>query len=136
MSLSAADLAGMSETLTASLPDLCSIDHVTKVADGAGGRTDSISTTNNVPCRFVESSQKRGSELVYVDVLVAVSGWLFTFPVVAGTDDSIDWPGALAAIAAIDVPDRIHVNGRTFEVETVFHRTWEIDLRVFCREVR
>lgn len=120
MSLTAGDLAGMRATLNGSLPDLCSIDHVTKVPDGSGGRTESISTTTNVPCRFVEGSDKKGGELVAADVVTSVSAWIFTFP--AGT--------------AIDVPDRIRVGGRTWEVVEFYARSWEIDLRLFAKEIR
>jgi len=120
MSLTAAELAGMQSTLNASLPDLCSIDHVTKVADGSGGWTESIATTSNVPCRFVEGSDKKGGELVVADVITSVSAWIFTFPV--GT--------------AIDVPDRIHVGSRTWEVVEFYARTWSVDLRLFAREIR
>ena len=120
MSLTAAELAGMQSTLDASLPDRCSIDHVTKVADGSGGRTDSVVTTENVPCRFVEGSDKKGGELVVADVLTSASAWIFTF----------------AAGTVIDVPDRIRVGSRTWEVVEFYARTWEIDLRLFAREIR
>jgi len=136
MSLTAADLAGMRSTLTASLPDRASIVHVTKVQDIAGGRTETTVTTAGVPCRFVESSQKKGGELVAVEVLTAQSGWLFTFPLVEGDDQSVDWTAALAAVIALDVLDRILIGSRTFDVEAVFPRSWELDRRVFCTERR
>ena len=116
--LSTLDLGSMQETLTDSFPERCAIDHVSRVSDGAGGVTGTVPTTPNVPCRFAEVTDKRPG-VVAGDELFGDPFWLFTFT--AGTD--------------IAVLDLIHVNGRVFEAKTVFNRSWEISLRVFCREV-
>lgn len=119
--LSDADLAGMVGTLSASLPDLCSIDHVTQVPDGSGGHTPTVVTSEGVRCRYAPTTDKRGGENIVAESIAAFSGWIFTFD--AGTE--------------ISELDKIRPDaGGTFEVEAVFGRTWEIDRRVFCREIK
>lgn len=115
--LSTAELQGMQATMTASLPDLCTIDHVSRVTDGAGGTTGSVESTPEVPCRYAEVTDRREGFLEG-DVIFGNPVWLFSFT--AGTD--------------IAVVDLIHVNDRTFEVQIVFERSWELDRRVICRE--
>jgi hypothetical protein len=108
----------MVATVTASLPDLCTIEHVSKVADGAGGVTGQVERSTSVPVRYAEVTDRRSGP-VTTDVLFGNPAWMFTF----------------AAFTDIGIVDRIHVDDRTWEVKAVFNRTWEISLRVFATEL-
>jgi hypothetical protein len=116
--LSTAQLASMQVTIAGSLPDLCTIEHVSKVADGAGGVTGPVEKSVAVPVRYAEVTDRRSGP-VTTDVLFGNPAWMFTFT--AGTD--------------IGIVDRIHVDNRTWEVKAVFNRTWEVSLRVFATEL-
>jgi hypothetical protein len=117
--LSTAQLASMQQTLVASLPDLCSIEHVSLVSDGAGGTTSTAPISDFVSFRYAEVTDKREG-FMEGDIIFGNPVWIFTF----------------AAGTAIDVLDVIRPRdtSRAFEVQVVFNRSWEVDLRVICRE--
>lgn len=119
--LSAADIAGMQDTLTASLPDSCTLLLDTLTSDGAGGATASPVTVATVACRVSPLRLTRSSkeaEIVQAGRVTEESLWTITFP--AGT--------------TVDPRYRIGNAGREFEVvETLAPRTWELDVRVSAK---
>ena len=118
--LSAADLAGMQATLTASLPDSCDLVLETLTSDGAGGETVGTPTTTTVACRVSPNVSRtlRNAEISVSERVIADSPWLITLP--AGT--------------VVTEQHRIVTGGREFEVQAVFAPlSWELAVRVFCR---
>lgn len=121
MSLTAADLAGMRATLTASLPDTCTLVVDTRTSDSAGGSTSTQGSPVTVACRISPLRLTRSSkdaEIVQVGRVTEESLWTITLP--TGT--------------TIDPRYRIGNAGRTFEVvETLAPRSWELDVRVSAK---
>jgi len=121
MSLTAADLAGMQATLTASLPDTCTLIVDTLTSDGAGGSTLTPSSPVSVACRVSPLRLTRSSkeaEIIQTGRVTEESLWIITLP--AGT--------------ALDPRYRIGHSARTFEVvESLAPRTWEVDVRVSAK---
>jgi hypothetical protein len=103
MTLSAADLAGMRDTLTASLPDTCTLVVDTLTSDGAGGETTTASSPVTVACRVSPLRLTRSSkdaEVVQSGRVIEESLWTITMP--TGT--------------TVDPRYRISNGSRTFEV--------------------
>lgn len=118
--LSAADLAGMREVLTESLPDTCTLIGWTNAPDGAGGTTRTPANTT-VACRVSPlATAGRDFEAVASDRITSSVPWVGTFP--AGT--------------VILPSGRFVHNGHTFEVIAPSSgRSLEIDVRVIARLV-
>jgi head-tail adaptor len=119
--LSTADVDAMRATLEESLPDSCAVVRGTYASDGAGGRTQSGSSSTTVACRVSPTSLTlRNAELITGERLTAVAPWTITLP--AETD--------------VTVSDRITSGSRTFEVAAVLDpRSWELGRRVLCEEI-
>src|SRR5690242_8333550 len=121
--LAAADLDGMRATLDASLPDTCAIVSGATVPDGAGGSVPvDPESSATVACRVSPASELvRQAEAVEAARIASQAPWVITFP--HGTSVSED--------------DRVTSGGRTFEVAAVFGpRSFSIDVRVLCREIK
>lgn len=119
--LSAADLAGMRDTLTSSLPDSCTLILDTPTPDGAGGSTTAPVDIATVACRVSPLRLTRSSK----EAEIVQAGRV--------TEESL-WTITLEHGTSIDPRYRISNAGREFEVvETLAPRTWELDVRVSAK---
>ncbi|HEY8818407.1 MAG TPA: head-tail adaptor protein [Candidatus Limnocylindrales bacterium] len=120
--LSAADLASMQATLTASMPDSCTLITDTLAPDGAGGQTRTPVTVATVACRVWGVRLNRATDAeVVVDARVSTaSTWVITLPF--GT--------------VVDPTYRIGNGGREFEIMQV-HAPYSfgLDVRTTCKLV-
>jgi hypothetical protein len=121
MALSPDDLAGMQATLTASLPDTCTLVVDTLTTDNAGGHTASPSSPVTVACRVSPLRLTRSSadaELLETGRVMPQSLWVITMP--HGT--------------TITPEHRVTHASRLFEVvEVLSPRSWDLDVRVSAR---
>ncbi|WWT39947.1 head-tail adaptor [Microcystis phage Mae-JY09] len=112
--LSAADIAGMRDTLDASLPGTAVIHRATYASDNQGGSTATWAAVGTAIAR-ISPSTRQGVEPVSGGGLSAESDWVGTLP--DGTD--------------ITVRDRLVHGGLTYEVlDTDRARTWDLCVRV------
>lgn len=118
--LSADDIAAMRATVSASLPDTCSLVTAGRTSDGAGGWTDT-STAASVACRVSP---------------LATAGRDFESYDASRITSSVPWVGTFPAGTAIGPSDHFLFNGSRFEViASGSERTWELNVRVICRLV-
>ncbi len=115
--IDAGALTDMQATLTDSLPDTGVIKRVTRTSDGMGGFTDAFAAVGTAVVR-IGPMQPR-DEAIVSGRLGADTAWVLTFP--NGTD----------VVSA----DRVVVGSRTFDVTFAVVRSWEIDRRVYAKEV-
>lgn len=115
--LSAAELTSMRSTLDTSLPDECAIVTRTLTSDGAGGHTETTSSTT-VACRV--SPDGSGQEDTIGARVTPVNRWVITVP--------YDTTVAQSA--------KVTFGSRTFEVVSVdVDRSWDLCKRIRCIEV-
>lgn len=119
--LSATELAWMRATLTASLPDTCTIKRPVPVSDSAGGFTGLDAPANlatGVACRL-EHAILSPAEKEISEKMTGVGEWFITLPF---NQD-------------VKPQDQIVIGTRTFHV--VMHRagSWEIGRRVVVKEI-
>ena len=111
-------ISGMVATLTASLPDTCTLVVDTLAYDGAGGQVATPGTPVSVACRVAPLRLTRSSkdaEVVQSGRVVEESLWIITLP--SGT--------------TVNPQYRVTHGAQTFEVvEALAPRSWEIDVRV------
>lgn len=107
----------MRSTLTASFPDTGTIYRWTYPSDGMGGGTQAYSAIGTVACRI--SPYRHGGEPIIGERPVAVSQWEITVPY--ATD--------------VTAADQIQSGGRTFEVDGLENRSWELGRRVAATEL-
>lgn len=119
--LSAADLAGIRETLDTSLPDTCTLLGLSgSTSDGHGGTTRTPTSTA-VACRVSP---------------LATAGRDFEANAADRTTSSVPWVGTFPAGTVIGPSDRFQHNGATYEVIAPSSgRSVEIDVRVIARRV-
>ena len=101
--LTAGELAAMQAAQVGTLVEQCSIVRRTLASDGAGGQTETTSSTPSV-CRLAPSM-----EHLPTDRLIAGS-----------PQDQVLWRITLPAAAAVEPADRIDVGGRSFEVKGMY----------------
>jgi hypothetical protein len=122
--LSAADLAGMRETVIAALPDTCTIRDDTLASDGAGGHTVGSTADRVVACRVAPrlatgTGQLKDAETDSAGRLVVQAPWLITLPF------------ETVIHATSHVADQY---GREFEVFSVLaRRSEELGTTILCR---
>ena len=118
--LSPAELAAMRATAGVdALPGTATISRATVAPDGMGGQTQTWATVATVASRLSPSGGGGQTEGLTGGRSTADSDWIITLP--QGTD--------------VRQADRIVTDGRTFEVENIADRDWELVRRVGCREV-
>jgi hypothetical protein len=125
VTLSVEDLAGMRETLTASLPNTCALITDTKASDGHGGQTATPTVGATIPCRIsprlaTGTGQLKDAETIEGERLIAQAPWMVT----------------LSYGVAVDAVQRIRCleDGREFEAFAVLDpRSWSLDTRILCR---
>ena len=118
--LSGSELAAMRATAGAdALPGTAVISRATVAADGMGGQTQTWAPVATVASRLSPSGGTRQTEGLTGGRSTADSDWIITLP--QGTD--------------VRQADRIVTDGRTFEVENIADRDWELVRRVGCSEV-
>lgn len=119
MTLTTDEIVGMRATLTDSLPETVQVSRATRVADGAGGQTETYAVIATVPGRL-SPELNPPAEPSYGDRPSSVVRWQIVMP--QGTDCTND--------------DRLLIGTRTFEVRGVDeHGEWAIDLRAHCTEI-
>ena len=115
--LSTTELSAMRTELERSLPDECAILTRTWASDGAGGHTETTSSTT-VACRV--SPDGSGQEDTVGGRITPVNRWVITVP----NDTTV----AQSA--------KVTFGSRTFEVVSVdVDRSWDLCKRVRCIEV-
>lgn len=113
--LSAADLAGMRDTLDESLPDTAIIQRKTRAGDGQGGGTETWAAVGTVPCRVSPVETRGDDESIAGDRTLQTVDYVITVP--QGTD--------------VRAVDRLVSGGVTYEVVKVKGpRSWELARRV------
>ena len=116
--LTAAQVASMRATQKRALPQTCTIQRLTSVSDGGGGRTESwADIADGVPCRVAPVAG--GETGTSGDRIVDESTHVITLP--AGED--------------VTEADRIVVDDQTYNVTLVRRRgPWETSRRVEAKE--
>lgn len=114
--LSDATLDACRNTLHESFPDECNIIHVALASDGAGGQTETVTSTGPVPCRITPLGLGSGAERETAERFTGVSLWILTVP-----HDTV-----------LTVRDRVVCDGITYEVREVnVQRSWLLCVRAF-----
>lgn len=119
MTLDTAELAAMQSTLDESLPDSFEIHRNTRSNDGSGGKTASWASTATVSGRLSPPMGPPGTEELVAGKTRVPRRYTLTLP--DGTD--------------ITARDRVVFGSRTFEVNGVTARSWEIGRRVDLTEI-
>lgn len=121
MSLSAADLAAMRDTLEDTLPDVCVIQRRSLTTDSQGGRTESWVAAGTVDCRLSPLSAGQGAnEATRGDRIAGDEDWVITMP----------------ALTDVTVRDRLVVGSVTYEpVGLRAARSWEMSRRAVCKRI-
>jgi hypothetical protein len=105
--LTSADLAYMRDTVGELLPDACTILSEALSADGQGGQTSTWGTIAiNVPCRFDESGQTGGNQLVPAGgALREAHRYMLSLPqnTPIGAHDRVELGGATYNVVSVDV---------------------------------
>lgn len=101
------------------LPDTCSISRNTPTQSGDGQADNWSNVATGVACRVSPLASSAQEQLGGAEAITAVSQW--TIWLSAGTD--------------VTVRDRIVVGSRTFEVNRVGARSYEVVREVLCREI-
>ena len=116
--LTAAELAGMRETVAGVRMETASVLRNTPASDGAGGETEAWAQVGAFPCELVRLGQ--GNEAVEADKIASLTHWELRFAV--GTD--------------VRVRDRISVSGRTYEVNDLdTGKTFALGVSAKCRRM-
>lgn len=122
--LSAADLAGMRETVTAALPDTCLVVDTVSTSDGAGGETTTAGDPTSYPCRIAPrlatgTGQLKDAEMDVAGRIITQAPWLITMP-----------EGAEVSATSVVIDE----DNRVFEVFAVLaRRSDELDTMILCR---
>jgi len=102
------------------LPDSIEVWRGVRASDGLGGQTVTDARALSVRGRKAPLTTVQASEQVYADRLGGSQGWWFSLP--RGTD--------------VRLGDQLRSDGRSFEVVTEdSDRSWDITLRVLCKEL-
>lgn len=101
------------------LPDTCSISRNTPTQSGDGQADAWASVATGVACRVSPLASSAQEAIGGNDAMTATSQWTIWLP--AATD--------------VTVRDRIVVGSRTFEVNRVGARSYEVAREALCREV-
>lgn len=116
--ITAEDMAGMQETLEATMPDELIVHRITRTPDTSMGFTEAWNPIPEpVPCRFAPLAGGVGTAMA--ETLIAgrigtAEAWIFSVPVDADIRDT----------------DRVVVDVTGYEVTLVLEpRTWEINQR-------
>ncbi|MHB8398433.1 MAG: head-tail adaptor protein [Candidatus Limnocylindrales bacterium] len=119
--ISAAEMTAMQATVTASLPDTCTLILDTLASDGAGGQTATPNPSPpSVACRLwpIRLNRSAMAEVIKDARVTEESTWVVTLPF--GT--------------TVDPRYRIGNAGREFEVSEVLGpRSFGVDVRLLCR---
>lgn len=118
MVVSSARLTRMQAVVEQTMTDECLIERYTEVSDGQGGTTQDWTVVGVVDCRVAPAGTSAVEREVAAQ-LQASSAYTITMP--AGT--------------IILSPDRIEVDGETYEVVKPLTRTLEIETRVVTEKV-
>jgi SPP1 family predicted phage head-tail adaptor len=116
--LTTAALARLRASLTATLPDTCTIRRNTPVSDGAGGSVDGWATVATVACSIAPTGNQP-QERAIADRIASKVSYTITLP----------------AETNVTAKDKIGSAGRTFEVVGVIVRSQEMSRRVVVVEV-
>lgn len=100
------------------LPDTCTISRYTETSTG-DGTSQSWATVASAACRVSPLASGANEALGADQSMQAVSQWTIWLP--AGTD--------------VTVKDRVVVGARTFEVNRVGERSYEVSRELICREI-
>lgn len=120
MTLSAAEIADMRDTIEDTLPDTCVIQRPTMVSDGQGGKTATWAAAGTVICRLSPQGANTGDESARADRTSGEEDWIVTFP----------------ALTNVNTTDRLVILGSTFEpVALRAVRSWELSRRVSCKRI-
>lgn len=117
--LSAAELADMRKQQEENLPETVYIQSVTETPNGAGGRSQSWTTTATTNGRIGDLG-KDPQERAIAERLTNVKVYVVTLPV--GT--------------AVDEKNQLQINGRQFVVHGAPRKSHATALRVVCSEVK
>lgn len=112
-------LGGLRALSSAFLTDTCSISRYveTNTADGITASWSDIAL--DVPCAVTPLGTGGGEQLEAGAQIAAVNRWTVSLP----------------ALTDVTVRDRLATGGRTFEVERVDARTFEVRRDCICREI-
>jgi head-tail adaptor len=101
--LTAGELAGMRQAALRALPGLCTIQSVTRTADGQGGWTEAwVSAATNVPCKLSATAIRMEGQSTGAQFVVR-TGWKLAVPY----------------DQAISTSNRVVFGGDTYEVLSV-----------------
>lgn len=110
--LTDAEVTAMRTHLTATLPDTCEIDYVTRTADGVGGYTEAWTARGTaIACRLSPANQGREAQITGAQVREAQV-----------------WVLSVAYDQTVTVQDRVVVGGKTYRVTQVNEGESEIGL--------
>lgn len=112
-------IAGLRALSEQFLPDSCTVQRYTETSTGDGTSQSWSSVATGVACRLSPLASSAQEALGGNDAMTAISQWTVWVP--AGTD--------------VTVKDRIVVGSRTFEVNRVGARSYEVIRECLCREV-
>lgn len=119
--LTSGELAKMRATNEDALPETGTVQRPSTTRDAMGGSDETFVTVATVAMRIDPFARIAGTEEVREgNRITSIGPWIITMP--RDTD--------------VRVMDRIVVAGRTFAVQQVGDRSWELSLRVFCSEVK
>lgn len=107
--LSAADLAGMRETVLEALPDTCTVVDRANLSDGGGGHTLGTAVETTYACRIAPrlatgTGQLKDAEMEQSERVMSQSPWLITMPygaVVTNTSEVRDSAGRMFSVFAV-----------------------------------
>ncbi|MEN6583053.1 MAG: head-tail adaptor protein [Armatimonadota bacterium] len=116
--ISPKDLANLQAELMRTLTQRCTIIHRSFVSDGAGGQTESTTTTPDVPCCVLTTSTKATETLV-----------------VAGIECSKTVTILLPATVSISHKDTITVDAVSYEVIGLDSRTNRVLQQIECTRI-
>lgn len=101
------------------LPDTCSISRNTPTQSGDGQADSWANVATGVACRVSPLASGANEDLGAGGGMAAVNQWTIWLP--AGTD--------------VTVRDRVVVGSRSFEVNRVGARSYEVARELICREI-
>lgn len=117
--VTAADLAYMRTCADEFLPDTCHVMRISYTPDGVGGRTQTWGTAGtSVPCRVAPS--EGANQLGFAQQ----------------TDAEMTFIVSLKYNADALIGDRIVTDGRTLDVVGISDHSYQVALRLICREVK
>lgn len=120
MTLTAAEIADMRDTLEDTLPDTCVIQRRTLTSDGQGGKTEAWAAAGTALCRLSPRGQGLDGEDARADRITGEEDWIVTLP----------------ALTDVTSSDRLLILSNTYEpVGVRAVRSWELSRRVTCKRI-